>query len=78
MKLRRGRFWTAVGLAALNATLVAVTAIWPEWIELVFHADPDRGSGAVEWLVVAFCAITTIVATTFGATEWRRGRTLGE
>jgi hypothetical protein len=37
-----------------------LTAAQPDWIEAVFGVDPDRHSGAVEWVVVAGCALVTV------------------
>jgi hypothetical protein len=54
----RGRFWLEVVCSAVAALLGALTAIVPDWIEEVFHVDPDAGSGALEWgLVVALLAV---------------------
>src|SRR5438094_9632 len=42
----RQRFWIELALALASAALLVVTLLWNEWIELVFHVDPDAGSGA--------------------------------
>jgi hypothetical protein len=50
------------GLAAL------ITAIVPDWIEEVFHVDPDSGNGSLEWLIVVALALATV---TLSALAWR-------
>ena len=68
------RFWALVALAGGSAMLLAITLIWPEWIELVGGVDPDHGSGWLEWAVV-FIAITMTVVGSVGARfEWRARR----
>jgi hypothetical protein len=49
----RARFWIEAALAALSGVLCVLTLVWRDWIEAVFRVDPDRQSGALEWLVVA-------------------------
>ena len=39
------RFRLKFGLALASAVAATVTAVWPDWIELVFHWSPDHGSG---------------------------------
>jgi hypothetical protein len=57
MHLRR-RYWLEVICSAAAALLGVLTAIVPDWIEEVFHVDPDAGSGALEWgIVVVLLAI---------------------
>lgn len=61
-------------LALLSALLFLVTLVWHDWIEIVFGVEPDQGSGAFEWSIVA---VTAIAAMAFGLrarAEWRRVR----
>lgn len=66
------RFWLQAGMGGLTGLLAVVTGIWPDWIEIVFGIDPDKGSGSLEWVIVlALFAI----AVTLGARArltWRR------
>ena len=58
---RVGRlFWIEVVLACITGFLAILTAAQPDWIEAVSAVDPDRHSGAVEWVVVAGCAVATV------------------
>jgi hypothetical protein len=57
MHVRR-RYWVEVVCSAVAALLGVLTAIVPDWIEEVFHVDPDAGSGALEWgIVLALLAV---------------------
>ena len=58
----RKRFWLEVALGGLAGFLAVVTAVWREWIEVVFRIDPDAGSGSLEWLVVAGLLSATVIA----------------
>jgi hypothetical protein len=59
--------------AALTAVLLVLTLVQSDWLEVAFHIDPDRGSGAAEWAVVCACLATTLVASILAGQEWRRG-----
>jgi hypothetical protein len=50
----RIRSWLEAVLGVAASGLGLVTLFWHDWIELLFGVDPDQGSGAVEWLLVAF------------------------
>lgn len=39
------------------AVLSIATAMVPDWIELLFGAEPDAGTGEAEWSIVAALAI---------------------
>jgi hypothetical protein len=69
----RARYRLEVIGAAVTGLAAALTAIVPDWIEEVFHVDPDSGSGSLEWLIVAALALATI---TLGALAWRERRRL--
>jgi hypothetical protein len=49
----RRRFRTEIALGGGSLVLLALTVLWPDWIELAFGVDPDGGSGALEWALVA-------------------------
>jgi hypothetical protein len=68
----RARFWIQTVLATLNAVLFVCTAIWPQWIELVFAVDPDDGSGALEAGVVVLLLLLTLICGALARAEWRR------
>jgi uncharacterized membrane protein len=65
------RYRLEVIAAAVTGLAAVLTAIVPDWIEEVFHIDPDGGNGAVEWLIVAALALATIA---LGALAWRERR----
>ena len=49
--------------AIVLALAAILTAIWPNWIELVFRVDPDQGSGALEWGIVGLFAALAVMAS---------------
>jgi hypothetical protein len=66
------RLLVELGLAALSGSLLSVTLLWREWIELVFSVDPDKGSGSLEWALVAVLSVSTIAWLLAARLEWRR------
>lgn len=65
------RFRIEAALAALSALLLVLTLIWRDWIEIVFGIDPDRGSGELEWAIVAACALAALIAGALARADWR-------
>lgn len=57
---RRGA-WVEVGLAIVSAVLAVATLAWLQWIEAIFGADPNAGSGGAEWAVVAGLLLLSVV-----------------
>ncbi|MGZ4568230.1 MAG: ABC transporter permease [Frankiaceae bacterium] len=72
----RYRFWLESILGGTTAVLALVTLVWRDWIEAVFRADPDKGNGLAEWLVVAVLFLVTLTSAVAARREWRRGRAL--
>jgi hypothetical protein len=68
----RGRFWLEAGLATVCVIAFAVTLAWHDWIEEVFHVDPDGGNGAAEWVVVAVLLVAATGCAALARSEWRR------
>jgi hypothetical protein len=66
------RVWGRVAVSACSAVLFVVTLIWPRWIELAFHADPDRGSGEFEWAIVLISLTVSLSMAFLARREWRR------
>ena len=71
----RPLFWIEAVLALVNAALLVITVLWKDWIEIVFDVDPDAGSGAVEWAIVAVTLVLTIAFLALARSEWRRTST---
>ena len=70
----RNRLRLEVGLAILSVLLFVATALWPEWIEIVFGVDPDYGNGSLEWLIMELTATSAVVAIFLARADWRRLR----
>jgi len=70
----RSRFWVEVVLGSVFAFLLALTLVTREWIEEIFGVDPDGGSGALEWLIVAGLGVAAAIAFGFARHEWRVAR----
>ncbi|MFF0431562.1 ABC transporter permease [Streptomyces sp. NPDC004327] len=73
----RPRFWVEVVLGSLSAVLLVITLVRRDWIEIVFGVDPDAGSGALEWLVVAITALVAVGCAVGARLEWRRTHPAG-
>lgn len=73
----RKRFWAEVFLGSVSAVLLVVTLIRPDWIEVAFGVEPDSGSGALEWGIVALLAVTTVVLSLLARYEWLRLSSVG-
>lgn len=69
---RRARFWVFIGAGVTFTLLFAITLMWPNWLELVFHIEPDEGSGAVEWLIVGVSGATALLCFILTGREWHR------
>jgi hypothetical protein len=66
------RFWTEIALGAASGAGAILTLVVPDWIEAVFGVDPDRSSGALEWLFVVVLVAATLVFASLARREWRR------
>jgi hypothetical protein len=73
MKAQLGwRYWLETGVAAASASLAVLTLFWRDWIEAIFHVDPDHGSGSAEWIAVAILAAIAVTAALLARAERHR------
>jgi hypothetical protein len=68
----RGRFWIELGLSVLSLVLTIGTIVVHDWIEVLFHVEPDEGGGSVEALVTVVAVAITVGFALAARTEWRR------
>jgi hypothetical protein len=68
----RIRYWIEVALAVIAAGLAVLTLISRDWIELLFGIDPDQGSGALEWALVAALFVASVALALVA--RWDRKR----
>jgi hypothetical protein len=69
---RRVLFGLETALACGAFALAVVTAIWRDWIEIVFGVDPDQHSGSLEWLIVVVCLAIAATCGVAARVQWRR------
>lgn len=70
----RARFWLEAILAAVTGALFVLTLYSRDWIEEIFHIEPDEGNGSLEWLIVIVLLVATIALIAAARSEWRRGQ----
>ena len=61
----------------LTALLTIATLVSREWIEILFGVDPDAGSGALEWGIVAILLLGCLAFSRLGYREWRKQTAVG-
>jgi hypothetical protein len=71
----QSRFWFESAGSSVGTVLLGMTLVWPSWIESVFGADPDSGSGLLECLIVVVALIVLVCALVLARREWRRATT---
>jgi hypothetical protein len=71
-RAKRVLFGLEAALAGSALALAVVTAIWRDWIEIVFGVDPDKHSGSLEWLIVAACLAIAVILGAAARAQWRR------
>lgn len=64
-------------LAVAFGALTIAFLVAPAWIEGTTGAEPDRGSGALELLLVLVAGVATVAASVGAGRSWRRVLTAG-
>lgn len=65
------RLGLQAALTALFGVLAVLTLVKPDWIEWAFKIDPDRGSGALEWVIVIVLAVGCVASGVATGITWR-------
>ena len=60
------RWRLELALASFFLILAVLTAATPNWIEVIFHVDPDAGNGSLEWALVVGFGVFAAIATMMG------------
>jgi hypothetical protein len=68
------RFHIELAVALAATGLGALTLSRPDWIEALFGADPDAGSGSAEWLIVAALFLAAAASALLARGDYRRSR----
>ena len=68
----RVRFWIEVALAGFSTASLALTAVWPQWIEHLLGLEPDGGDGSAEWGWVLALGTSTVVCVAAARQTWQR------
>lgn len=74
-RMRKRLIAGEAALAGFTGLLAILSAVWPNWIELLFHLDPDHHNGRAELLIIiglAFGSLTSGAAARWQAARWRR------
>jgi hypothetical protein len=66
------RFWVELAAGTASLIMMAVTSLWPQWIEAVLGFAPDAESGETEWGLTAGLCILAAVMFIAARLEWRR------
>jgi hypothetical protein len=68
------RFYLEAILAALSTGLFILTLISRDWIEEIFHVEPDEGNGSLEWTIVIVLFVVSIALISLARRDWRRAQ----
>lgn len=60
--------------AVASMAAFVLTVIRRDWIEILSGANPDRHSGATEWLILGVFVAVAVIATALAGADWRRMR----
>jgi len=73
-RMKRTLIALEAALAGFTGLLTILSAVWPHWIELLFHVDPDQHNGRAELLVIIGLASLSLIlgaAARWQTVRWR-------
>jgi hypothetical protein len=64
--------WVQVVLGLISATLLVLTILLPDWMEVLFGFAPDAGDGSAEWGLALSWATVSVLMFGFAGRTWRK------
>ena len=74
-KMRKRLIAVETALAGLSGFLAIISIFWRDWLEVIFHADPDHHSGTTELALIASLAAASVLlgcAARWQVVRWRK------
>ena len=65
-------FWVPAIALVIASVVALLSVIDPHWIESIFNASPDEGSGESEWAITAGAVGIALVCLVVASWRWRR------
>ena len=66
------RVWVQVFLGLMSAAFLALTILFPDWIEILFGLAPDAGDSSAEWVLALSWAFVSVLMFAFAGRTWRK------
>jgi hypothetical protein len=66
------KIWVEIALGMISASLLALTILLPDWMEVLFGLAPDAGDGSTEWGLALSLATFSVLMFGFAGRTWRK------
>ncbi|MHB8660236.1 MAG: ABC transporter permease [Solirubrobacteraceae bacterium] len=64
--------WFETCAAILSGSLMILTVLWRDWVEVLFGVDPDHHSGSLEWFLLVGSISATALLAVAARHEWNQ------
>ena len=66
------RIWVEVVVGLTCAAFLALTILFPDWMEVLLGFAPDAGDGSAEWELALSWATVSVLMFGFAGRTWRK------